>query len=98
MYGETYASVHIQLGSLSYSSLGRPEVELLLQLWQGLISTFVLSGASQEIDLFPYERSGLLFYRYTTLPPHPSILQPVVRRLYDMIEKMFPTFLFCNWD
>jgi hypothetical protein len=98
MYGETYAFVHVQLGSLSYGFLGRPEVDLLLQLWQGLISTFVLPGTSQEIGLLPYERSGLLIYRDSTIPPHPSILQPVVRRLYDMIETIFPTFLFCNWD
>jgi hypothetical protein len=31
-YGRTYAAVHIQFGNLSYYSLGRPEVGLLLQL------------------------------------------------------------------
>lgn len=98
-YGQIYASIHTQLGNSTYSSLGRPEVGLLLQLWRSLMSTFILPGAPQEIDLFSSERSSLLIYRDATIPPRPSILQPVVRRLYVSIEEtIFPMFLFCERD
>ncbi|OQD79183.1 hypothetical protein PENANT_c058G11464 [Penicillium antarcticum] len=95
MYYESFASAYIQLGCLSRNCSERPEVDLLLRHWQNLVSTFLLSGSPQEIDLSTEERMGILSYRITAIPPPPYVLEHVVRRLYDQIEEsMFPEFLF----
>lgn len=93
-YRESYSSIDVQLGHLSYNSSGRPEFELSLGLWQRLLSTFVLPRSSQEIDLTSDERTYLLGLKYTIIPPPPFVIESVVARLNDRLEEtMFPTFL-----
>jgi hypothetical protein len=93
-YRESFASCEIQSGYLSWGSNCRPEVELLRWLWQSLLSTFILSGSSQEIDLSNEERICLLAYQSPAIPPAPCLLEPIVRRLYDQLdEEIFQAFL-----
>lgn len=98
-YCEIFASVEVQIGHLSHGSSGRPEVELLWRLWRSLLSTFLLPGSSQEIDLSTNERTSLLAYRNAAIPPPPYVLEPLARRLYEHVEeRMLPAFLFRGRD
>jgi hypothetical protein len=93
-YRESFASCEVQSGYLSWGSHCRPEVELLRWLWQSLLSTFILPGSSQEVDISSEERIRLLAYQSPMIPPAPCLLEPIVRRLYDQLdEEIFQAFL-----
>lgn len=93
-YCEIYTSANTQLDNFSYDSSEQPEVDILHCLWETLISTFVLPGSPQEINISCAERMSLFAYNHWVAPP-PFILEPVVKRLYDQVEEtIFTSFVF----
>lgn len=89
----------------SYRSLVKPAKESIMttncsasidlsQLYQRLLTTYILSGAAREVNLPAKVRDGLLQNKSTSTPPSPEFLEPAVRSIRDLMENsIFVSFL-----
>jgi hypothetical protein len=90
-YSEKYKSAYGQDGP-HYTQCD--EAKHLVVLWRGLVSDYISPGASRELNLSHEEREELLQYMDGIIPPPPSIIEEVVKRVRESFQSsIFLLFL-----
>lgn len=77
--------------TLTSSSLA---IKHLLMLYRLLLTSYVLPGAPCEINIPVEMRDALLRHKDSAIPPHPDILDPVLKTMHELMEhSIFVSFL-----
>ncbi|KAF4448249.1 hypothetical protein F53441_8325 [Fusarium austroafricanum] len=64
------------------------------ELWEDLLSTYILPNGDRELNLPCEVRARLLGLRSSSLPPHPSELDEVIQIVLELMEdSILPGFL-----
>jgi len=91
-YKDIYELSSVVVGT--HISPARRKSRVLLELWQQLLSTYLLAGSPREINLGSNQRHGLLAYHDLEKPPAPAILDAIEQEMLDLLSaSIFPSFL-----
>ncbi|KAK2923438.1 RGS domain [Fusarium oxysporum f. sp. vasinfectum] len=72
----------------------RRHYDYLQELWEDLLSTYILPNGDREVNLPSEVRARLLGLRSSALPPHPSELDDIVQIVLELMEySILPGFL-----
>ncbi|KAF7591563.1 hypothetical protein BBP40_001443 [Aspergillus hancockii] len=83
-YTQTYrCAIQVDGAPLSSHSTSSPS---LLLTWKRLISTYILPGSPQELNLSTEERNSLLKYDNARVPPPPCLINEAVKRIAQSLE------------
>ncbi|KAL4891038.1 RGS domain-containing protein [Aspergillus ambiguus] len=90
-YSERYKSANCRI---ERSTPQCDESKYLVGLWRRLVSIYIVPGSSREMNLSSEEREQLLQYMDDMIPPPPSFIEDVVKRVYDTFQSsVFVLFL-----
>ncbi|KIV88417.1 hypothetical protein PV10_08103 [Exophiala mesophila] len=93
-YTEKYDLASAQLAGMPLT-VDTDEGFDLIQDWNRMLDIYVKPGAPREINLPAEERDELVECPYELRPPQPEVLEPAVRRMYDLMSDSI--FIpFCN--
>jgi hypothetical protein len=91
-YRDSYEAT--PLADESPISPDRPKSWILLELWQQLLSTYIIPGSPREINSRSNIRCDLLAYRNPEKPPAPTMLDAVEKEMLELLShSIFPSFL-----
>lgn len=65
----------------------------LMSAWQSIINTYITPEADREINISDEMKAFLLGQSYGCLPPSPSILQPAIHLIFEIMESLLPQFI-----
>jgi hypothetical protein len=82
-YRECYAQLARTNISAAVSST--LECDHLQNLWGRLLDTYIIPNGPQEVNLPCGVKTRLLATRHSDIPPNPSILEPAVNIVYDLM-------------
>ena len=63
------------------------EIQDLLVDWRRMLDNYLAPGSLREINLPSEERYELLHVPYAVRPPSPSVLDPSVKRMHDLMQE-----------
>ncbi|KAL5363438.1 hypothetical protein BJX96DRAFT_118904 [Aspergillus floccosus] len=90
-YSEKYKSAY---GEDESPDVQRDGPKHLLGLWQRLVSVYIKPESSRELNLSGEEREELLQYMDGIIPPPPSFIEEVMKRVHESFQSsIFLTFL-----
>ena len=85
-YQQRYDKVAAQLAGFPMN-FDSAEVRELEYHWRKIIDVYLSPGSLREINLPSEERDQLLHVPYTVRPPPPELLEPAVKRMYDLMQE-----------
>jgi len=65
---------------------GSEECNYVLTLWQRLVEAYIAPNGSREVNLPSDIRDSILALSNAIVPPHPSMLDPAVQKVYELME------------
>lgn len=91
-YRDSYETT--PLADESLISSNRPKSWILLELWQQLLSTYIIPGSPRELNLRSNIRCGLLGHHNPEKPPAPTALDAAEKEMHELLShSIFPSFL-----
>ncbi|KAF1990958.1 regulator of G protein signaling superfamily, partial [Aulographum hederae CBS 113979] len=71
---------------ISRSSPDGDEATYIKGLWQRLMEAYIVPNGAREVNIPGDVRSTLLSFSDNAEPPHPSMLDPAVGKIYELME------------
>jgi hypothetical protein len=67
--------------------VGTEDCIYVASLWQKLLEAYIVPNGPREVNIPSNVREGLIAHSNVELPPHPSVLETAVQKVFELMEE-----------